>query len=146
MARAKCSRHFFGALLIGLEIFDPLAVSSDRSRDFFQEGIDLFNAGRFFECHEAWEEVWNHSHGEEKLAIQGLIQAAVAILHLERGNREGAQSLYTKAKAKLDPLPWQFRGVAINELREALTHFFENALIADKDSLPSRPKLRRIDL
>lgn len=74
-------------------------------RDFFQEGIDLFNEGRFFECHEAWEEVWNHSHGEEKLAIQGLIQAAVAILHLERGNREGAQSLYGKAKAKLDPLP-----------------------------------------
>jgi len=117
---------------------------SVKPHDHFQEGIDLFNAGRFFECHEAWEAVWNRSHGGDKLAIQGLIQAAVAILHLERGNREGAESLYAKARVKLDPLPDEFRGLAIAELREALKSFFAVALEGDARSFPERPKLRQI--
>ena len=92
----------------------------EEKRDHFQEGIDLFNAGRFFECHEAWESVWNRSEGDDKVAIQGLIQAAVAILHLERGNREGAESLYAKARAKLDPLPDNFRQVAMEKFATGL--------------------------
>jgi len=114
---------------------------ADKQRDYFQEGIELFNAGRFFECHEAWEQVWNRSHGDEKVAIQGLIQAAVAILHLERGNREGAESLYAKARAKLDPLGEEFRGIAIAELRDSLREFFDMALDEDAKSLPARPKV-----
>lgn len=117
---------------------------ADQPRDYFQEGIDLFNAGQFFECHEAWEYVWNRSKGDDKVAIQGLIQAAVAILHLERGNREGAESLYAKARAKLDPLADNFRQVAIGELRESLGEFFKSARAAKVGSLPVRPRIRRI--
>ena len=115
-----------------------------KPRDYFEEGIDLFNAGRFFECHEAWERVWNRSEGDEKLAIQGLIQAAVAILHLERGNHEGAESLYAKARAKLDPLPDNFRQVAIADLRESLEEFFRTARSANVGSGGVRPRIRRI--
>jgi len=114
---------------------------ADKDRDYFQEGIELFNAGRFFECHEAWEQVWNRSHGDEKVAIQGLIQTAVAILHLERGNREGAESQYAKARAKLDPLPDDFKGIAVGELRRTLSEFFDRALGHDPKSLPARPRL-----
>jgi uncharacterized protein len=117
---------------------------ADPPRNYFQEGIDLFNAGQFFECHEAWEYVWNRSEGDDKVAIQGLIQAAVAILHLERGNREGAESLYAKARAKLDPLADSFRQVAIGELRESLGEFFKSARAAKAGSLPVRPQIRRI--
>lgn len=117
---------------------------ADQPRDYFQEGIDLFNAGQFFECHEAWEYVWNRSKGDDRVAIQGLIQAAVAILHLERGNREGAESLYAKARAKLDPLADNFRQVAIGELRESLGEFFKSARAAKVGSLPVRPRIRRI--
>src|SRR5258706_506524 len=70
--------------------------------EFFEEGIDLFNEGKFFECHEAWEEVWKRSDGEAKLFYQGIIQAAVAILHAQRGNLNGAASMYAKASSKLD--------------------------------------------
>src|ERR1700745_1691930 len=83
------------------------------ARDFYQEGIDLFNEGRFFECHEAWEEIWKRSDGEAKLFYQGLIQAAVAILHAQRGNLEGARSLYEKASAKLKAIPDEHMGLAI---------------------------------
>lgn len=111
--------------------------------EYFDEGIDLFNEGRFFECHEAWEEVWKRSAGEEKLFYQGIIQAAVAILHAQRGNLTGAESLYGKASAKLDHLPSEHMGIALGELRDALREFFAVALTGAP--LPPPPKLRRLE-
>src|ERR1700736_2237391 len=95
---------------------------------FFKEGIDLFNEGKFFECHEAWEEVWKRSEGDAKLFYQGIIQAAVAILHAQRGNLTGAASLYAKASAKLGHLPSEHMEIALGELRDALKDFFAIAL------------------
>ena len=112
--------------------------------DFYELGIDLFNEGRFFECHEAWEEIWKRADGEAKLFYQGLIQAAVAILHAQRGNFEGAQSLYDKARVKLDPIPDEHMGIAIGEMRAALAEFIEVAIRADAGPLPHPPRLRRI--
>jgi len=108
---------------------------------FFEEGIDLFNKGKFFECHEAWEEVWKRSDGDAKPFYQGIIQAAVAILHAQRGNLTGAASLYSKASAKLDHLPSEHMGLALGELRDGLRDFFANALKGE--TIPAPPKLRR---
>ncbi|HEY9159319.1 DUF309 domain-containing protein [Candidatus Binatus sp.] len=113
-------------------------------RDFYQQGIDLFNQGRFFECHEAWEEIWKRSDGEAKLFYQGLIQAAVAILHAQRGNFSGARSLYQKASARLDSIPHEHMGLAVGELRVELSRFIEIASRADGGPLPAPPRLRRI--
>jgi predicted metal-dependent hydrolase len=112
--------------------------------DFYELGIDLFNEGRFFECHEAWEEIWKRSDGELKLYYQGLIQAAVAILHAQRGNLEGARSLYEKASAKLEKIPHEHMGLAVGELRVELMQFIEIATRSDGSELPVPPRLRRI--
>ena len=112
--------------------------------DFFQAGIELFNQGRFFECHEAWEEAWKRSAGAEKAYYQGIIQAAVAILHAQRGNLDGARRLYAKARAKLDPPPSEHMGVALGEFRADLAKFFAATLADDKPPLPPAPALRRL--
>ena len=112
--------------------------------DFYEQGIELFNEGRFFECHEAWEEIWKRSDGELKLFYQGLIQAAVAILHAQRGNLEGARSIYEKASAKLDKIPHEHMGLAIDELRIELRRFIEVATRGDGRPLPNPPRLRRL--
>jgi uncharacterized protein len=112
--------------------------------DFYELGIDLFNEGRFFECHEAWEEIWKRSDGEVKIFYQGLIQAAVAILHAQRGNLEGARSLYEKSRAKLDSVPDDHMGIALGEMRIALAEFIAVAIRADGNALPEPPRLRRI--
>ena len=54
-----------------------------------RRGVALYNAGRFWEAHEALEIVWRRSAAPERLLWQGLIQAAAAMLHRERGNRHG---------------------------------------------------------
>ena len=114
------------------------------STDFYEQGIDLFNEGRFFECHEAWEEIWKRSDGEVKLFYQGLIQAAVAILHAQRGNLEGAKSLHQKAREKLDPLADEHMGIALGEMRAALAQFIEVVTRGTGNPLPAPPLLKRV--
>jgi hypothetical protein len=108
--------------------------------DAFQRGLALFKRGDYFACHEVWEELWLRSFGEDKLFYQGLIQAAVAILHAERGNLRGAVSTWRKACAKLDAMPSHHMGIALAEFREALASFIANA--HDREDLPPRPRIR----
>ena len=122
----------------------PRYDASMSDTDFFQQGIDLFNEGRFFECHEAWEEIWKRSDGEVKRFYQGLIQAAVAILHAQRGNLEGARSLHQKAREKLDPLTDEHMGIALGEMRVALAEFIAIASRVDGNPLPAPPTLKRV--
>jgi len=68
---------------------------------FVREGVRLYNAGRFWEAHEAWETVWRAAPAAERAAWQGLIQAAAAMLHRERGNAHGLATLGEAAVAKL---------------------------------------------
>jgi predicted metal-dependent hydrolase len=107
--------------------------------DYFAQGLRLFNEGRYFECHEAWEEVWKRATGDEKRFYQGLIQAAVAILHAERGNFDGARSLYEKAREKLEGFPSEYAGIALADLRAELARFFTGALDQQSVARSSRP-------
>ncbi len=109
----------------------------------FREGLALFNQGRFFDCHEAWEVVWKQTEGAERLFVQGLIQAAVALLHVERGNLRGARSVYARACAKLDSLPPDLMGLALEDFRIALADYFTDALAGHATRLP--PRLRQVD-
>jgi uncharacterized protein len=111
--------------------------------EYFQQGIELFNRGLFFEAHEAWEQAWLRSSGQEKLFYQGLIQAAAAILHVERGNLAGSGTLWTKAIDKLRPLPDLYMAIALDDLRAGLERFFDQVL--NGDTAPRQPpRIRRV--
>lgn len=56
----------------------------------------LFNQGHFFEAHEVLEETWKQSSGADREILQGLIQVAAAMVHLQRGTRAGAEELLQK--------------------------------------------------
>jgi predicted metal-dependent hydrolase len=64
-------------------------------------GVALFNQGRYWEAHEALEAVWREAVPPERDLWQGLIQAAAAMLHRERGNRHG---LLTQGAAAIQKL------------------------------------------
>ena len=64
-------------------------------------GIDLYNEGEFHAAHDAWEERWRDDAGpQEKLFLQGMIQAAVIFHHLEIGRRGAARRMYQLANEK----------------------------------------------
>src|SRR5881398_2267684 len=66
---------------------------------------DLFNAGEYWLAHEALETVWRSiiSDGDAAAARvwQGLIQAAAALLHQQRGNSHGVTTVGRGALEKL---------------------------------------------
>ena len=76
--------------------------------DLLENGIKFFNAGRYFEAHEAWEDLWRQTGGPLRLYYQGLIQTAVGLHHLERGNLTGARAQLGKALQKLEQYPEAF--------------------------------------
>ncbi|MDO8434507.1 MAG: DUF309 domain-containing protein [Candidatus Binatus sp.] len=123
-------------------IGDLNRVTRSHHQEVFERGIELFNEGRFFECHEVWEEIWLRAEGDEKLFLQGMIQAAVAILHAQRGNLDGARSLYAKSSAKIDSMPVVHRGIALGELRDELRRFFE--AVMGGGAIPTAPKINRV--
>src|SRR5574341_254771 len=64
--------------------------------------VELFNGGAFWEAHEALETIWRSVPDEsEALVIQGLIQAAAALWHQQRGNRHGVTVVGEAALDKL---------------------------------------------
>jgi uncharacterized protein len=86
----------------------------------FQRGLTLFNAGKYFDAHEVWEDVWRAAPAEEKQFLQGLIQIAVALHHHSRGNLAGARSLLARAYRNLMNYPDSHSGVNLAEVRAAI--------------------------
>ena len=65
----------------------------DRFRDEpgLARGVELFNAGEFWEAHEAWEEAWMpHRHEPGSDFFKGLVQVSAGWFHYGRRNRNGA--------------------------------------------------------
>lgn len=84
-------------------------------------GIQLFNAGEFFECHEVLEEYWTPERGPRRLFLQALIHVAVGSYHCRRGNSTGAVRQLRKALRKLEPYLPKYEGVDTARLaRDAL--------------------------
>ena len=76
----------------GPPVSDQTAGGRPAMEEVVRRGVALYNAGRFWEAHEAVEIVWRQSAPPERSLWQGLIQAAAAMLHRERGNRHGLQA------------------------------------------------------
>ena len=107
----------------------------------FQHGIDLFNAGSFFDAHEVLEDVWRESRGPEKEFLQAVIQAAVGLHHHSTGNIVGARSLLARAGRKLADYPDGYCGIALDGLRDSLEDWQKS--LAEGAALPLPPRLRR---
>jgi predicted metal-dependent hydrolase len=67
----------------------------------FHLALELFNAGEWYAAHDVFEELWHETADPERRSLQGILQVAVAQLHLQRGNRRGATILYGEALGRL---------------------------------------------
>ena len=66
------------------------------SKDFhnsLDEALDLFNNQKWYEAHDAFEEIWNGLNGDERQIIQGVLQVSVSQFHLSKGNLNSAMIL-----------------------------------------------------
>lgn len=122
---------------------DDLAPPEPGSEEeqLFHEGIDLFNAGDFFEAHEIWEDVWRLSGGRRKVFYQGLIQFAVTLEHVRRGNPRGVRSVWESAQTKFHNLPPVCLGVDHPALLDAMREFLRPIFaLPESHFAPDRPR------
>ena len=68
-------------------------LTSKRFKDSLQEAIDLFNNQKWYEAHDAFEDIWNDLVGDERQIVQGILQVSVSQFHLNKGNLNGAMIL-----------------------------------------------------
>lgn len=66
-----------------------------------EEGVRLFNEQKYWECHEALEDVWMEDRQDPIRNIYwAVIQVAAACIHYRDSNLIGAQGMIFKAKEK----------------------------------------------
>ena len=72
--------------------------------------FELFNAGEFFEAHEVLEDLWVVEVAPLREYYKGLIMAAVAVCHWQRGRPSPAWRLWRDARPRLAAVPPNFEG------------------------------------
>ena len=77
-----------------------------------ERGRLLFNAGRYFEAHEAWEEVWLLEEGDLRMLLQGLIQVAAGCHKAREGRAAGCARLIGTGLEKLGRVETLAPGIA----------------------------------
>ena len=69
--------------------------------ELFRRGIEEFNRGEYYECHEYLEEAWMQEPGRVRFLYQGILQVGVGFYHLQNGNWRGATGLLRNGIARL---------------------------------------------
>ena len=102
-----------------------------------ERGIELFNQGRYWDAHEAWEEAWMPDRkGVDGGFYKGLIQVAAGCFHYRRGNRRGALNKWRSGAGYLRSYPTTHHRVAVGRLVQAV-----DALLAGLEGATAWPEL-----
>jgi len=81
-----------------------------------KEGLRLFNAGEYFEAHEALELAWREETGQVRRLYQGILETAVTYLRIQRGNYVGAVKVYDRSRKWLRDWPDVCCGVNVGKV------------------------------
>lgn len=113
----------------------------DEYPPLYLRGIEEFNRRRYFESHEVWEGLWIGEKGPGRSFYKGLIQAAVALYHLERGNSHGAMKLLQGSRRYLMAFRPRYLGLDVDRFLAALERFVERTL-AGPQAAEAPPEIR----
>ena len=104
-----------------------MTCHSDSSKDLIQDqrfhkAVQYFNNKEWYLAHDLLEELWHDSIGPERTSLEVLLQIAVAQLHLDRGNKNGAMILYGEGLGRLRRIGIPNLGIDMNRLCNSVEH------------------------
>lgn len=109
-----------------------------------RRGIELFNQGRYWDAHEAWEEAWMPDRrGPDGGFYKGLIQVAAGCLHYGRRNRRGTVNKWRSGADYLRPYLPRHHGLELQPLVELVDANLESVL-RNPDAWPEGLPMPRI--
>ncbi len=102
-------------------------------------GFKLLAEDRFYEAHEAWEEVWLHAQKPRKLWLQALICLAGAGVHRQKGRPDPMHRLLHLARHRSQEASgYQERGVDSHRIAQATEKLALGSSGSDLFSLSDR--------
>jgi len=103
--------------------------------DAWARGVTLFDAGAYWDCHEALEDAWRVAGGVERHFLGGMILLAAA-LHKARAlnSARGGRRNFAKALRHLALVPDRYYQVDVRELEARVHH-----ALRTRDSTPTVP-------
>tara|TARA_Y100001968_G_scaffold177062_1_gene162199 strand:+ start:102 stop:482 length:381 start_codon:yes stop_codon:yes gene_type:complete len=107
----------------------------------FEIGMKLFNSCQWYKSHDVFEEIWHETGGPERQILQGILQVAVAQVHLENNNINGATILYGEALGRLNRFKLANSGLDIVGLCKCITKRLELLQMGKDLSFCSLPLL-----
>jgi predicted metal-dependent hydrolase len=117
---------------------NPTATADDPR---FARGVALFDQGEWYTAHDVLEDLWHETSDPERRVLQGLIQIAVAQVHLQRGNVRGATILFGEGLGRLSGRADPDLGLDLPRLRERVSQRLK-ALQNGEDPDITLPPLR----
>ena len=96
------------------------AIEADFPAEFWQ-GVEQFNAGEFYACHDTLEAVWIEAAEADKKFYQGILQIAVALYHLGNQNLRGAVILLGEGSNRL-------RAYSVGYVQIDISDFIQQAI------------------
>lgn len=90
-------------------------MNQEEPEEFWQ-GVEQFNQGQFYACHDTLEAIWMEATEPEKTFYQGVLQVAVGLYHLGNQNWHGAVILLGEGIKRLDKYPSTYGGIDVDEL------------------------------
>jgi predicted metal-dependent hydrolase len=105
-----------------------------------RRGIILFNQGDYFAAHEELEIAWRQESGRIRQLYQGILEAGVVYLHLQRGNLTGAHKVFARSMRWLREWPEVCRGTDIGRLRRDLEAILAEASRLGPDRMDEIPR------
>jgi hypothetical protein len=87
-----------------------------------RDGIALWEAGRYVEAHEEFEQLWRVEVGPRRHFLRGLVHAAMGFHCVTRGDVVSAWSKLRSAAGLLDGFAGDFLGLDVDGLRAGIAH------------------------
>ena len=121
-------------------------LTSKRFKESLEEAIDLFNNQKWYEAHDAFEDIWNDLVGDERQIIQGILQVSVSQFHLNKGNLNGAMILLGEGLGRIRNRVSEDLGLDLISLcssLESLLDKLHTKIPLNKDDVPYLKKIKR---
>ena len=89
----------------------------------FWLGIEQFNQGDYYACHDTLEAIWMDANPSDQAFYQGILQIAVGLYHLSNLNWQGAAILLGEGSHRLDAYGDIYGGIDVADLINQATHW-----------------------
>ena len=95
-------------------------ITSEDFKRSLNHAFNLFNSQKWYEAHDALEDIWNELDGDERQIIQGILQVSVSQFHLSKGNHNGATILLGEGLGRIKKRSYINLGIDLITFCESL--------------------------